>query len=383
MLGTMDKLTIEERIKDLAEELGFDGIGFTGAEPFSKHQEIALARLEDGLMGELSWYTPERIERGSDPAAILPGGRSIISLAMSYYSVAPDAPTDDDLHGRVSNYAWGQDYHALLKKKLKVFITRLSEVAGETVRAKAYNDTGPVQDRAIAERAGVGWFGKNTNILTSKGSWVFLAEVITDMELQPDVPLKKTCGTCTLCIEACPTGALIAPYVLDSNRCISYLTIELRGAIPRELRPLVGDWIFGCDICQDVCPVNRKAELTKEYGFYAKDMDTANPRLLTLLTLSDEEFAAQFRGSPIRRAKNEGMKRNVCVALGNIGDERAVSGLTRALMEESALVRCHAAWALGRIGGDAAIRSLREALAQEHDHNVIGEIEYALDGDEE
>ena len=157
MLGTMGKLTIEERIKDLAEELGFDGIGFADAEPFSKHQEIALARLEDGLMGELSWYTPERIERGSDPAAILPGGRSIISLAMSYYSVAPDAPTDDDLHGRVSNYAWGQDYHALLKKKLKVFITRLSEVAGKTVRAKAYNDL--VQFKIVLLRKGLGLGG--------------------------------------------------------------------------------------------------------------------------------------------------------------------------------------------------------------------------------
>ena len=371
-------MSLTAHVKSLAAELGFDSVGITSAESLTERGETALERVQDGLMGDLPWYTEERVERGSDPQAILPGARSIISLAMSYLTPPPEMPEDDLPRGRISNYAWGRDYHALLRKRLRAFMRRLPEVAGVPVQAKAYNDTGPVQDRAVAERAGVGWYGKNTNILTSKGSWVFLAEVITDLELEPDIPLKKTCGGCTLCLEACPTQALIAPYVLDSNRCISYLTIELRGAIPRDLRPLVGEWIFGCDICQDVCPVNRKAELSREYAFFTRDGEAAHPQLLELLELSDAEFAERFQGSPVRRAKNAGMKRNVCVALGNIGDERAISALVRVLRDETALVRGHAAWALGRIGGERARAALMEARHAETDAGTLEEIRMAL-----
>jgi epoxyqueuosine reductase len=235
-----------------------------------------------------------------------------------------------------------------------------------------------MNDRAAAERAGVGWFGKNTNILTpSHGSWVFLAQVITDVGLRPDAPLKKTCGNCVRCIDDCPTGAIVAPYVLDNRRCISYLTIELRGVIPRELRPLMGDWAFGCDICQDVCPVNRKTATGFDPAFQ-KRHDFDAPELLPLLELGDEEFRERFRNSPIKRAKRVGLQRNVCVALGNLGDARAVPALSKALVHDDLVVRLHAAWALGRIGGEVALGHLKFASEHETDTEVMAEVELSI-----
>jgi epoxyqueuosine reductase len=235
-----------------------------------------------------------------------------------------------------------------------------------------------MNDRAAAERSGVGWFGKNTNILTpSHGSWVFLGQVITDLKLKPDESLKKTCGACILCIEACPTEAIVKPYVIDNRKCISFLTIELRGTIPRELRPLVGDWVFGCDICQDVCPVNRKADQGQEPAFEKKhDFDA--PSLLPLLDLDDEEFSKRFRGSPIKRAKRTGLQRNVCVALGNIGDVVALPRLSTTLVSAEKLIRLHAAWAIGRIGGKNAKEILVAALAREENMSVRAEIDLSL-----
>ena len=235
-------------------------------------------------------------------------------------------------------------------------------------------------DRAVAERAGIGWYGKNTNILTrSHGSWVFLGQVVTDLELEPDKPSKKTCGQCTLCIDECPTGAITAPYVIDNTKCISYLTIECRGSIPRNLRPLVGDWVFGCDICQDVCPVNRKAQPTREPAFQTGEHGFNSLELLPLLTMTEDEFRERFRNSPIRRAKLAGMLRNVCVALGNIGDPEAVPALTDTLHHDEPLVRGHAAWALGRIGGPNVKSALKQALDTEKDKDVREELGLALD----
>jgi epoxyqueuosine reductase len=242
-------------------------------------------------------------------------------------------------------------------------------------------------DRAAARRSGLGWFGKNTNILTpSLGSWVFLGQVITDLELEPDPPLAKTCGSCVRCIEACPTEAIVAPYVIDNARCISYLTIENRGPIPRELRPLMLDWVFGCDICQDVCPVNRKAIATSEPAFqkspqppFAKGGQGGFLDLVELLELSEEEFRRRFQGSPILRAKRAGLQRNACVALGNRRDPSAVPALCRALANGEALVRGHAAWALGQIGDSEARSTLEQAAREEADPQVLGEIEAALE----
>ena len=370
----------KEAVRSLAAELGFDLVGITSAEPFTEAEEITLQRVEDGLMDGLPWYHAARVKRGCNPQEMLPGARSIIAVAMSYMADGPpDADDSVPLRGKVARYAWGHDYHKVMERRLKLLALRLTEELEKPVQAKIYVDTGPMLDRAVAERAGVGWFGKNTNVLTrSHGSWVFLGQIITDLELEPDQPSKKTCGQCRICIDECPTGAIIAPYVLDNTKCISYLTIELRGPIPKHLRPLVGDWVFGCDICQDVCPVNRKAQPTQEPAFQTGEHGFTALDLLPMLSITDEEFSERFRNSPIKRAKRAGMLRNVCVALGNIGDSKAIPALTEALRHDLSLVRGHAAWALGAIGGPEAESALRDALASEEDADVRGEIAEAL-----
>ena len=368
---------LEESVKQYGKELGFDIVGITTARPFVRDEQAAIQRIRQGFMDGLPWYTEERVHRATHPEALLPEARSVISLAMSYFNGDPE-PDEEVLAGKVGRYAWGDDYHRVLKARLGQFVEGLSRRVGRPVKARIFVDDGPMNDRAAAERAGVGWFGKNTNILTpSHGSWVLLGQVITDLDLEPDRPLAKTCGECVRCIDACPTGAIVAPYVIDNTRCISFLTIELRGAIPIELRPLVGDWVFGCDICQEVCPINVKAQLSLEPAFRQRH-DFAAPVLIPLLELDDEEFRERFRNSPIKRAKRVGLQRNVCVALGNIGDLSAVPALAKALLKAVPLVRSHAAWALGRIGGRQAADALESALPHEEDPEVIEEIEHAL-----
>ena len=369
--------SLEETVKAYGRELGFDIVGITTAEPFLRDEAAATERIRQGLMDGLPWYTEERVHKATHPELLLSGARSIVSLAASYHTGEPEGSGPGPA-GRVARYAWGDDYHGVLKRRLRRFVDGLQERIGRPVKARVFVDDGPMNDRAAAERAGVGWFGKNTNILTSShGSWVFLGQIVTDLDLKPDAPLKKTCGECVRCIDDCPTGAIVAPYVVDNTRCISFLTIELRGPIPRELRPLVGDWVFGCDICQDVCPVNRKIDGGREPAFRQRN-GFAAPQLMPLLELSDEAFSRRFRNSPIKRAKRSGLQRNVCVALGNIGDPVAVPALARALTGPDGSVRAHAAWALGRIGGAAAIGALRSARARERDTGVIDEIEAAL-----
>ncbi len=369
---------LERAVLQYARECGFDIAGITTADAFARDEAAAVQRVRDGLMDGLAWYTEERVRRANRPQVLLEGAQSVVSLAMSYNTGQPK-PVGAPPHGKVARYAWGQDYHDVIKARLRRFADGLSGLAGRDVRTRVFVDDGPMNDRAAAERAGVGWFGKNTNILTpAYGSWVFLAQVITDLELQATPALKKTCGACVRCIDDCPTGAIVAPYVLDNRRCISYLTIELRGVIPRELRPLIGDWVFGCDICQDVCPVNRKAQAGGEAAFEQRH-DFAAPQLLPLLLLDDVGFRERFRGSPIKRAKRIGLQRNVCVALGNIGDAAAVPALADALhTHDSHIVRAHAAWALARIGGADAATALRVAHTAESDADVAAEIALAL-----
>ena len=367
----------ESAIKALAREMGFDLVGIASAEPFLRDEEAAVQRVRDGLMDGLPWYTEERVRKATHPERLLPGAKSIISLAMSYFTGEPK-PGQTAPRGKIARYAWGDDYHDVMKERLREFVDALPEVAGRPVNTRLFVDDGPMNDRAAAERAGVGWFGKNTNILTpSHGSWVLLGQVITDLELRPDPPLAKNCGECVRCIDACPTGAIVAPYVIDNRKCISFLTIELRGAIPRELRPLVADWVFGCDICQDVCPVNRDFKPGSEPAFQQRH-DFGAPALLPLLELDDEAFRERFRNSPVKRAKRVGLQRNVCVALGNIGDRSAVPSLVRSLARAEPLVRSHAAWALGRIGGPSAVAALEAAFAREPEAEVREEIETAL-----
>ncbi|MSQ06537.1 MAG: tRNA epoxyqueuosine(34) reductase QueG [Dehalococcoidia bacterium] len=384
---------LKDIIKQYALELGFDLVRVTSADEFLRDRDIALERLGRGLMDGLPWYTAERIRRGSRPQELLPGARSIICLGLSYWR--GDEPAADPepaggstgspraglaLAGRVARYAQGLDYHTVMKRRMRECVAGLSARLDRSIAARWYVDDGPMLDRAAAARAGLGWFGKNTNILTSShGSWVVLGQIITDLELEPDLPLKKSCGQCRRCIPACPTGALAAeaPYVIDNTRCISYLTIEHRGAIPRELRPLMQDWVFGCDLCQEVCPVNRAAQPSRETTFGRKDL--ALLELVGLLSMTEAEFRARFRGTPILRAKRAGLQRNACVALGNRRDSAATPALARALREGEPLVRSHAAWALGQICGVEAKASLEQAREQEADSEVLAEIGLALE----
>ncbi len=387
-----------------ARACGFDLVGVTSADDFDADRGAALERIREGRMDGLPWYTESRVMRGTSPAELLPGAKSIICLGLSYLGDNwPEGPLTGSRQtgaGRVARYAWVRDYHRVMKRRMREFVRGLERELGSTVAARWYVDDGPMLDRAAANRAGIGWFGKNTNILTPQfGSWVFLGQVITDLNLEPDAPLKKSCGSCVRCIEDCPTGAIVAPYVVDNARCISYLTIENRGPIPRELRRLIGDWVFGCDICQDVCPVNRKAQ---PGVFNAARGERPHPSpppegegissalsassavsngfvdLVELLEMSEDDFRARFAGTPIMRAKRTGMQRNACVALGNLGDAEAAPALGRVLRQGEPLVRSHAAWALGRIGGSQAIALLSEAAATEVEPSVMEEIESAL-----
>ncbi len=365
---------LTDLVKSCAYDLGFDIVRVTSASPFLAARDVAEKRIEQGLMDGLPWYTQNRVRRGANPNVLLPGAKSIISVGISYLSESFRQP---DNGSKIARYAWGKDYHKVIKNKLKSLARNVEERLERTVNARWYVDDGPMLDRAVAQRSGVGWFGKNTNILTSShGSWVFLGQLITDLDLETDSSLKKDCGTCTLCIEACPTDAIVAPYVLDNQRCISHLTIENRGSIPLTMRTLVGEWAFGCDICQEVCPVNLKVMTTNEESFQANVLEGFD--LEKLLDIDEEEFRTLFAGSSVRRAKLTGIKRNLCVVLGNIGDTNSVPVLNRALSDNEAIVRSHAAWALGQIGGSIAWQSLEIAVEIEQDQDVKDEILTAL-----
>jgi epoxyqueuosine reductase len=389
-------------IKEYAYELGFDSVRITGAGAFPAEEQVIKERIAEGLMDGLPWFTAQRAEVACQPAALLPEARSIIALALCYLSEQPAAQQPGPPRGRISRYAWGDDYHDLITSRVRQFTAWLSEATQSLVpplQTHLFVDSGRMVDRAVARRAGLGWYGKNTNILTRGwGSWVFLAEIVTNLPLEEeafDQPLQAHCGKCEICLHACPTGALPAPYVLDNRRCISYLTIELRGSIPLELRPLMGNLIFGCDICQEVCPVNqvvqRRLGLCQEPAprthllqvrprpaLHPRASVGSNPELIPLLKLTEEEFRERFRGSPIKRAKRRGLLRNVCVALGNSADPAAVPALCEALHHEEALVRGHAAWALGQLGGKQARAALQDALALESEVDVRQEICCAL-----
>ncbi len=367
-------------IMEEAVRLGFDLVGFTSAKPFPDAQRVLEERIDAGLYSGLTWFTKERAAVAGDPANLLPSVQTIVSLGISYLAdEAPQASEPGVPRGRVARYAWGLDYHDVFKERLWALHSFVQERLGRAVEARALVDTARIIARAAAQRAGLGWYGKNTNLLNrERGSWVLLGELLLDAPLPPDEPVRTSCGACTRCMPACPTGALIAPGVLDNNRCISYLTIELKGPIPREMRPLVGDWIFGCDICQEVCPVNRKATPGNHEVFSSVHGIGSSPDLIELLDITVEEFREKFRHSPVKRTKWEGLRRNAAVALGNIGDPAAIPALVRALNSESPVVRGHAAWALGRLGGEEAASALLERRCNEEDPFVLEEIELAL-----
>lgn len=369
--------SIENLIKRRAHELGFDLVGITTSEPFEEERDVTVHRINEGLMDGLPWFTKERVALASEPERLLDGAKSIITVGASYHNNEPE-PSPKGNHGKFARYALGRDYHKVMKTRLRSLVRTLETDLQRTIKSRIFVDDGPMLDRAVAQRSGLGWYGKNTNILSpSHGSWIVLGQLITDLELNPDAPLKKTCGQCVSCIEICPTGAIVAPYVIDNRKCISYFTIECRGPIPRAFRPLIGDWVFGCDLCQEICPVNRKAQPGSIPELHAtighKSID-----LISLLELTDAGFLGLFQGTAIMRAKRVGLQRNVCVALGNLGVSEAVPALSKVLFNGELLLRGHAAWALGRIGGYTAKQAMLTTLISERDPWVREEIEAAL-----
>ena len=365
-------------VKGFARQLGFDLVGVTTTDRLVPHDRHLEGWVETGMHGAMS-YVAEHPPRASRPADVVRDARSAVVVALAYHWDAWDAaPADDDrMRGRVSAYAWGTDYHHVMEEKLGTLSAFLLE-RGAAI-ARYYVDTGPLLDRALAQRAGLGWFGKNTMLITKAGygSYVFLGEILTDLGLEPDPPMEGSCGYCRICIDRCPTGAIVAPFVVDARRCISYLTIELRGWIPRDLRPLMGTWVFGCDVCQDVCPHNT---LVREgvHAEFAPRREVPFPDLLELLHLDERTYRDRFRHSAIKRAKRQGLRRNAAVALGNLRDQRAIPALRRALADDDAIIRGHAAWALGQIGGEAARDALAQRAAVETDPEVLAELNAAV-----
>ena len=291
----------------------------------------------------------------------------------------PKALAEDPGRGQISRYAWGDDYHELIRERLLQLVEFIQQTAEKELKTRVCVDTAPILEREYAQKAGIGWIGKNTNLIHWRsGSWYFLAEILVSVALESETPvLRGSCGTCTRCIEECPTDAIIEPNLLDSRLCISYLTIELKERIPKPLRPKMGNLIFGCDICQEVCPWNSKAVPTTEPAFQPRD-GNLTPQLLSLVDMTQQEFSRRFKGSPIKRAKRRGFLRNVLVAIGNWGERRAVPALEGAVADDEPLIRSHAAWALGRIGGETAKRILQTRLTVETEPEVITEIQDAL-----
>jgi epoxyqueuosine reductase len=313
-----------------------------------------------------------------DPHELVPWAISVISLGMNYYTPFARPESAGEANGWISRYAWGDDYHDIIKSRLETLLDSILKLHNGAVEGRVFVDSGPVLERDFAGVAGLGWIGKNTHLISPKrGSWFFLGELFVDLPLAYDRPMRDRCGQCDLCLKACPTKAFVGPYVLDARRCISYLTIELKGAIPAHLRPLVGNHIFGCDICQDVCPYNVKAQPTSEAAYQPRTGLHA-PELIAFLSLREAEFRERFRASPILRAKRRGFLRNVAVALGNLKKPEAVPALIRALDDEDALVRTHVAWALGQIGGPETLKALNQRLQVESNDEVRGELDEAI-----
>lgn len=360
------------RLYTRAHELGFGAVGAVAADP-DPQRPVFLRWLAQGMHGDMAWMTKDPIRR-TDPRQVLPGAQTVLSLFHSYHPGPLGEPSADAPRGRIARYALGDDYHDLLVQKLRA----LSELLEDPV-ARVYTDTGPMLERSVASRAQIGWTGKSGLLINPKlGTYGFLAEIITTQPLPvAEQPHPDRCGTCTRCLDVCPTGALVAPGLVDSRRCISYLTIEHRGPIPRDLRPLIGDWVYGCDLCQEVCPWNRKAPTSDEPAFQPKP-ERIFPRLTDLLLMSQEDFSRTFKGSAIKRTKRRGLARNAAIALGNARDPATVPALRQALESDpEPLVRGAVAWALGRIGTSEATAALEAAAARESDPEVCEEIRLA------
>jgi len=334
----------KEQLVSFAREIGFDSCRVAACDP-PLHAKEFRSWLRDGAAGEMS-YMMRGEEKRCDPQLVLPGARSVIVLALNYFQGNTVAAETEAATGRIARYAWGDDYHDVIAVKLEKVDMFLRGFGGTQ---KCYVDTGPILERDHAAQAGIGWHGKSTMLIDERlGTWFFLAEILTTLELEPDPPARDHCGTCDRCIAACPTGAITSPHRLDARRCISYLTIELKGSIPLDLRPLIGDRIYGCDDCLDACPWNRFAQLSRETAFASRKA-TAGFSLSEYLDFDEAQFRQLFRNSPIKRIKRRGFLRNVCVALGNVGSVSDLPALERALNDGEPLIVEHAAWAIEQI----------------------------------
>ncbi len=339
---------VKEIFRKRARELGFDDCRITTAKPpeSGTHLQQWLAERRHGEMAYLERNAHKRL----DPQQVLPGAKSMVVLAASYHSESQNIPPRSDAPaGFIARYARYRDYHEVMGERLRALALLIDQLGGEGTRSLWYVDTGPVLERDLAQRAGLGFIGKHTNLISRQlGNWIFLAEILTTLELKPDPPERNHCGSCTRCISACPTSAIRAPFQLDARLCISYLTIELKGPIPIGLRPALGNRVYGCDDCLAVCPWNRFAKEGTLMLTHGRP-ELATPDLLELLSLDNAGFKRRFDGTPILRLKRRGLLRNVCVALGNIGDAAAVPALEKATCDPEPLIAEHAQWAIRQI----------------------------------
>lgn len=365
---------LEPLVKAHAYALGFDLVGIARLGP-AESARVFDDWLEHGYEGEMR-YMSRTAEKRRDATAPLPGAKSAVVVGMDYGGREPSGP--------VARYARGDDYHDVMLERLKTLHARIDDLVGTRVAGKAYVDTGPILERDLARRAGLGWFGKNAMLLNPKrGSFFFLGELLLDLELEPDRPITTDhCGTCRRCLDACPTSAFVSARVLDATRCIAYLTIELKDAIAVEFRPAIGEHVYGCDVCQEVCPYNHRfsrpmcvPEFAARPAVAGKD---ARALSRELLAMSPSEFSAAFRGSPMKRAKLRGLKRNAAVVLGNAGSDEELDVLLAALDDPEPLVRAHAAWAIARIGAHSGACRLRERLEVESDAPVREALQAAV-----
>ena len=366
-------------LEERARAAGFGLVGVARAEPLREGGERLRRWQEAGMAADMG-FMHRPVELLANPKKLQKSARSVVSLGVSYYP--GEHPENTGGGGRVARYAWGRDYHEVIKGRLFALREELEEALGARIKARGFTDAVPLLERSAAQKAGLGFFGRNSCLIDGDiGSYFFIADLIVDLELEPDEPGTGTCGRCSRCMDRCPTGAIKAPGVVDARLCISYLTIENKGEIPRELRGSVGDWAFGCDVCQEVCPYNRaKATRSRWPEFSAGSGVGPYLGIEEVLGIrTDEEFEGRFAGTPLLRPGRAGLLRNCCVAAGNLRLEGTVPVLEDCLRDDpSALVRGHAAWALGEIGGGE--EALREAAGTETDGWCLGEIRAALAG---
>jgi epoxyqueuosine reductase len=379
-------MTLKHEIADEARRLGFSQFGVVEPNTPPHYYEYEVW-LEQGRHGEMGYLATERaLTRRRDPKLILPECQSILVLGWPHgvpdLSIHDSGTSRQKPHGKIAAYAWREDYHDVLRTPLHELVDFIEARVGRSIPNRWYTDTGPILERDLAQQAGLGWIGKNTCLINpGQGSFFLLAEVFLELELEPDIPFRADrCGSCTRCIQDCPTGCIQTDRTIDASKCISYLTIELKGAIPRDLRPKIGNWVFGCDICQQVCPWNLR--FAQQEDLIPGDMSFEQPDLIAELSLSPQEFNKRFKDTPVKRAKRRGYLRNVTVALGNSGSTSGIPRLIQSLNEDrEPLVRSHAAWALGRMGDEQARRGLEKALLREEDPSVREEISYSLESE--